>query len=49
MGSPICEAFGQNLRAIRKSKGKYVVRVDSDDYVSANFLHMLTEFAEQEK
>jgi transcriptional regulator with XRE-family HTH domain len=21
MGSPICEAFGQNLRAIRKSKG----------------------------
>jgi transcriptional regulator with XRE-family HTH domain len=21
MGSPVCEAFGQNLRAIRKSKG----------------------------
>ncbi|MDC9611904.1 helix-turn-helix domain-containing protein, partial [Pseudoalteromonas sp. GABNS16H] len=21
MGSPICEAFGRNLRAIRKSKG----------------------------
>ncbi len=32
---------------IKSCKSKYVVRVDSDDYVSSNFLLMLTEFAEQ--
>jgi glycosyltransferase involved in cell wall biosynthesis len=32
---------------IKASKGKYIVRVDSDDYVNANFLHFLTFFLEQ--
>ena len=28
-------------RGIRKAKGKYIVRVDSDDYVNRDFLQIL--------
>ena len=34
---------------IEESKGKYIVRVDSDDYVNENFLFLLNEFLEQNK
>lgn len=34
-------------RAINMAVGRYVVRVDSDDYVNANFLHMLHFYLEQ--
>jgi len=34
---------------IKSSKAKYIVRVDSDDYVNENFLFLLMEFLEQNK
>ena len=34
---------------IKSSKAKYVVRVDSDDFVNENFLFLLYEFMEQNK
>ncbi|MCM8622172.1 MAG: glycosyltransferase family 2 protein [Candidatus Accumulibacter sp.] len=33
-------------RGIDVARGSYIVRVDSDDYVNANFLHMLSIFLE---
>tara|TARA_Y100001935_G_C17247242_1_gene479020 strand:- start:182 stop:838 length:657 start_codon:yes stop_codon:yes gene_type:complete len=36
-------------QGIKRSKSKYVVRVDSDDYVNENFLYLLYEFLEQNK
>jgi len=34
-------------KGIKSSKGKYIVRVDSDDYVNENFIFLLHEFLEQ--
>jgi len=34
---------------IKSAKGKYIVRVDSDDYVNKNYLFFLLEFIEQNK
>ncbi len=34
-------------RGIDTAVGRYIVRVDSDDYVNANFLHMLHFYLEQ--
>ena len=34
-------------KGIKQSKGKYIVRVDSDDYVNSNFLLFLLEFIKQ--
>jgi len=34
---------------IKASKGKYIIRVDSDDYVNENFLLILHELLEQNK
>ena len=31
---------------IRNAKGKYIVRVDGDDFINRNFLHTMTEFLE---
>ena len=39
----LCKIFGLPKsinKAIRIAKGRYIVRVDSDDYVSRNFLYM---------
>jgi len=36
-------------KGIKSSKGKYIVRVDSDDYVNENFIFLLYEFLEQNK
>jgi len=36
-------------QGIKLSKSKYIVRVDSDDYVNENFLFLLYEFLEQNK
>ena len=36
-------------RGIRSSKGKYIVRVDSDDFVNENFIFLLYEFLENNK
>ena len=36
-------------QGIKISKGKYVVRVDADDYVNENFILFLYEFLEQNK
>ena len=33
-------------KGIKKSNGKYIVRVDSDDYVNSNFLNILTLYLE---
>lgn len=33
-------------KAIKKSKGKYIVRVDSDDFVNSNFLSFLNLYLE---
>ncbi|MBC7193730.1 MULTISPECIES: helix-turn-helix transcriptional regulator [Marinobacter] len=38
MGSPICEAFGQNLRAIRKSKGFSQERLAHEAGVDRSYL-----------
>ena len=43
-GLPAALNFG-----IRSASGKYIVRVDSDDYVNENFLFFLYEFLEQNK
>tara|TARA_B100000686_G_C16502031_1_gene817556 strand:+ start:119 stop:775 length:657 start_codon:yes stop_codon:yes gene_type:complete len=34
---------------IKASKGKYIIRVDSDDYVNENFIFILHELLEQNK
>ena len=31
-------------KGIKKSKGKYIIRLDSDDYVNENFLNILHEY-----
>ena len=36
-------------KALKIAKGKYVVRVDADDYVNKNFLSVLTLFLEENK
>jgi len=36
-------------KGIKSSKGKYIVRVDSDDYVNENLIFLLHEFLEQNK
>lgn len=36
-------------KALKKAKGKYVVRVDSDDYVNQDFLRVLVLFLEEHK
>ena len=38
---------GSLNRAIQAARGRYVVRVDSDDYVNANFVNLLHFFLEQ--
>ncbi|WP_328189611.1 helix-turn-helix domain-containing protein [Marinobacter sp. OP 3.4] len=38
MGSPICEAFGQNLRAIRKSKGFSQERLAHDAGIDRSYV-----------
>jgi glycosyltransferase involved in cell wall biosynthesis len=37
---------GSLNRAIRVARGKYIVRVDADDYVTADYLYMLQRFLE---
>ena len=41
-------AYSLNL-GIKEARGKYVVRVDADDYVNENFILLLYEFLEQNK
>jgi len=41
-------AYSLNL-GIKEARGKYVVRVDADDYVHAEYLKVLSEFLEQNK
>jgi dTDP-4-amino-4,6-dideoxygalactose transaminase len=41
-------AYSLNL-GIKEAKGKYVVRVDADDYVHAEYLKVLSEFLEQNR
>jgi glycosyltransferase involved in cell wall biosynthesis len=36
-------------RAIRASRGKYVVRLDADDYVTGDYLYLLQRFLEANK
>ena len=38
MGSPICEAFGRNLRAIRKSKGFSQERLALETGIDRSYL-----------
>lgn len=38
MGSPICEAFGRNLRAIRKSKGFSQERLAHETGIDRSYL-----------
>jgi len=38
MGSPVCEAFGRNLRAIRKSKGFSQERLAYDAGIDRSYL-----------
>lgn len=38
MGSPVCEAFGQNLRAIRKSKGLTQERLAHEAGIDRSYL-----------
>jgi transcriptional regulator with XRE-family HTH domain len=38
MGSPVCEAFGQNLRAIRKSKGFSQERLAYESGIDRSYL-----------
>lgn len=38
MGSPVCEAFGQNLRAIRKSKGFSQERLAHDAGIDRSYV-----------
>jgi glycosyltransferase involved in cell wall biosynthesis len=37
---------GSLNRAIRIARGKYIVRVDADDYVTSDYLYMLQRFLE---
>jgi len=37
---------GASNAGIRMSKGKYTVRVDGDDYINKNFLHVMSEILE---
>ena len=41
-------AYSLNL-GIKEARGKYVVRVDADEYVHAEYLKVLSEFLEQNK
>jgi glycosyltransferase involved in cell wall biosynthesis len=36
-------------KAIRRARAPYVVRVDADDYVNSQFLHLLHEFLRENK
>lgn len=36
-------------KGIKAAKGKFIVRLDGDDYVSADYLHILSEYLEQNK
>ena len=36
-------------KALKKARGKYVVRVDSDDYINQDFLRVLVLFLEEHK
>ena len=38
MGSPVCEAFGRNLRAIRKSKGFSQERLAYDAGIDRSYV-----------
>jgi transcriptional regulator with XRE-family HTH domain len=38
MGSPVCEAFGENLRAIRKSKGLSQERLAHEAGIDRSYL-----------
>jgi len=38
MGSPVCEAFGQNLRSIRKSKGFSQERLAHDAGIDRSYV-----------
>ena len=38
MGSPVCEAFGRNLRAIRKSKGFSQERLAHDSGIDRSYV-----------
>lgn len=38
MGSPVCEAFGRNLRAIRKSKGFSQERLAHDAGIDRSYV-----------
>src|SRR5438552_2118669 len=38
---------GSLNRAIRAARGKYIVRVDADDYVTHDYLYMLQRFLEE--
>lgn len=38
MGSPVCEAFGRNLRAIRKSKGYSQERLAHETGIDRSYL-----------
>ena len=37
---------GSLNRAIKKAKGKYIVRLDADDYVRSDYLYILKQFLE---
>jgi len=37
---------GSLNKAIKKARGKYIVRVDADDYVNADYLYILRQFLE---
>ncbi|PCI40932.1 MAG: glycosyl transferase [Rhodospirillaceae bacterium] len=37
---------GSLNKAIKKARGKYIVRVDADDYVQADYLYILRQFLE---
>ena len=38
---------GSLNRAIKKARGKYIVRVDADDYVSSDYLYIMQRFLEE--
>ncbi len=38
MGSPVCEAFGRNLRAVRKSKGLSQERLAHEAGIDRSYL-----------
>src|SRR5690606_12624862 len=45
-----CKGLPYSLnRGIQAARGKYVVRVDADDYVHASYLSILSSYLEQNK